>query len=257
MQNSAKRSKEALSQALNRPQYPRSVRYDPEWVLGNLMGPNVLWLAEALSAAMELEAGMRVLDLGCGRAVSSIFLAKEFGLQVWAADLWIKPSDNWQRVIDAGAEDSVFPLYAEAHALPFADNFFDAIISLDAYHYFGTDDLYLAYCSCFLKRGGQIGIVAPGLQQEFVSDLPAYLAPYWHPEFYSFHSPAWWREHWRRSGAVEVQSADFIPEGWKLWLQWLELCLEQGYPSDAQEAEMVRVDNGRNLGFTRIVARKK
>ena len=27
---------------------------------------------------MELEPGMRVLDMGCGKAISSIFLAKEF-----------------------------------------------------------------------------------------------------------------------------------------------------------------------------------
>jgi cyclopropane fatty-acyl-phospholipid synthase-like methyltransferase len=36
---------------------------------------------------MNLQPGMRVLDLGCGRALSSIFLHREFGLQVWAADL--------------------------------------------------------------------------------------------------------------------------------------------------------------------------
>lgn len=53
------------------------------------MGPNVLWLTEFLGQAMELQPGMRVLDMGCGRALSSIFLAKEFGVQVWAADLWI------------------------------------------------------------------------------------------------------------------------------------------------------------------------
>ncbi len=43
------------------------------------MGPNVLWLTEALSQVMELKRGMRVLDMGCGKAVSSIFLAREFG----------------------------------------------------------------------------------------------------------------------------------------------------------------------------------
>lgn len=51
------------------------------------MGPNVLWLAEALSQMMDLRPGMRVLDMGCGKAISSIFLAKEFGLEVWATDL--------------------------------------------------------------------------------------------------------------------------------------------------------------------------
>ena len=55
-------------------------------------------------------------------------------------------------------QDKVFPIYAEAHALPYAEGFFDAALSMDAYHYFGTDDLYLGYYSQFVKEGGQIGI---------------------------------------------------------------------------------------------------
>ena len=55
-----------------------------------------------LTGALELWAGMRVLDLGCGRAASSIFLRREFGVQVWATDLWISPTENWQRIQAAG-----------------------------------------------------------------------------------------------------------------------------------------------------------
>ena len=58
-------------------QFPRSSAYDLKWVLENQVGPNVLWLAEALSQVMDLKPGMRVLDLGCGKAISSIFLAVE------------------------------------------------------------------------------------------------------------------------------------------------------------------------------------
>jgi methylmalonyl-CoA mutase C-terminal domain/subunit len=47
---------------------------------------------------------MRVLDIGCGRAVSSIFLRREFGVQVWATDLWFTASENQQRIRDAGME---------------------------------------------------------------------------------------------------------------------------------------------------------
>ena len=59
--------------------FPRSKHYDPAWVLRNHMGPNVLWLTESLTQVMEIAPGSRVLDLGCGRALSSIFLAREFG----------------------------------------------------------------------------------------------------------------------------------------------------------------------------------
>jgi cyclopropane fatty-acyl-phospholipid synthase-like methyltransferase len=68
-----------------------------------------------------------VLDLGCGRAVSSIFLVREIGLQVWATDRWIPASDNWQRISAAGLQDRVFPIHADAHSLPFADGFFDTM----------------------------------------------------------------------------------------------------------------------------------
>ena len=118
-----------LRRALTLDQFPRSAKYDPKWMITNDMGPSSVWLVEYLSQAMDLKPGMKVLDMGCGKAMSSIFLAKEFGVQVWANDLWISATDNWQRIKEAGVEDLVFPVRAEAHALPYAKDFFDAIIS--------------------------------------------------------------------------------------------------------------------------------
>ena len=83
--------------------FPRSSKYHPEWVLANASGgANALWLTEWLTETMNLRPGMRVLDLGCGKASSSIFLRREFGVQVWAADLWISAAENIQRIRDAG-----------------------------------------------------------------------------------------------------------------------------------------------------------
>ena len=73
---------------------PRSASYPVELMVEAMMGPNVLWLAEALTQVMTLEPGMRVLDLGAGKAPSSIFLPREFDVSVVAADLWIAPSEN-------------------------------------------------------------------------------------------------------------------------------------------------------------------
>lgn len=220
------------------------------------MGPNVLWLTESLTDCMGLASGMRVLDLGCGRAYSSMFLAREFGVQVWAADLWIKPTENFRRIVEQGLEGSVFPVHTEAHALPFAEGFFDAIVSMDAYHYFGTDNLYLPYILKFLRDGGQLGVNVPGLVEEFADGLPDYLAEHWEPDFWSFHSPDWWRRHWARSEEVEVTTADNVPDGGKLWLKWLEECAAAGYSAE-DEALMLLADAGRNIGFTRVVARKR
>ena len=64
------------------------------------------------------------------------FKAKEYEVTVFAADLWIAPTENYEFFRSLGMEDQIFPIYADANALPFAKGFFDAIISVDAYHYF-------------------------------------------------------------------------------------------------------------------------
>ena len=110
--------------------FPRASAYHPEWVLAGVSGAaNPLWMTEWLAEALDLRPGMRVLDLGCGRAMSSVFLRREFGVQVWATDLWFSASENLQRIRDAGAQDGVFPIHADARSLPFASEFFDAIVS--------------------------------------------------------------------------------------------------------------------------------
>src|ERR1041384_3185629 len=125
-------------------------------------GANALWMTEWLASALDLRPGMRVLDLGCGRAASSIFLRREFGVQVWATDLWFNVSENFQRIRDAGADDGVFPLHAAARSLPFPAEFFDAIVSIDSFPYYGTDDSYLNYLARLVKPDGLIGIAGAG-----------------------------------------------------------------------------------------------
>ncbi len=53
-----------------------------------IMGPNALCLIEALCEKMNLQPGMRILDMGCGAGFTSIILAKEYGDTVFANDLW-------------------------------------------------------------------------------------------------------------------------------------------------------------------------
>lgn len=142
-------------------------------MVDNSMGPNPVWLAEALTNVLPLKPSTRVLDMGCGAALSSIFLAKEFGVEVWATDLWVTVDDNHRRIVEAGVQDLVHPVHAEAHALPSDEDFFDALVAFDSYHYFGTDDLYIGYYSRFVKPGGLIGFVQPGFPEELDPAPPA------------------------------------------------------------------------------------
>jgi hypothetical protein len=104
--------------------------------------------------------------------MSSVFLHREFGVEVWATDLWFSATDNLQCVRDAGISEGVYPIHAAAHALPFAAEFFDAIVSIDSFQYYGTDDTYTHYLARLLKSGGAIAIAGAGLMQEFDGEVP-------------------------------------------------------------------------------------
>jgi SAM-dependent methyltransferase len=233
--------------------FPRSSKYHPEWVMASMSGgANSLWLTEWLAETLELKPDMRVLDLGCGRAASSIFLRREFGVQVWATDLWFSASENFQRIQDAGVADGVFPIHAEARSLPFAADFFDAIVSIDSFSYYGTDDLYLSYLARFVKPGSPVGIAGAGLLLEIEGPVPIHLQEWWTPDLWCLHSPAWWRRHWERTGVVEIDVADTLPDGWQLWRAWHKAIA----PDNLVEVATVEADRGSYLGYVRVVGRR-
>ena len=234
--------------------FPRATQYHPDWVLANASGgANALWIVEWLTSALDLRPGMRVLDLGCGRASTSIFLRREFGVQVWATDLWFSAAENIQRVRDAGVDDGVFPVHADARALPFAADFFDAIVCVDAYMYFGTDDLYLNYLAHFVKPGAPIAMAGAGVVHEIEAVVPEHLRAWWSQDVWSFHSPAWWRRHWERTGIVDIEVADAMPDGWQAWLDWQRAAA----PDNAVEIAALEADAGRYLGYVRLVGRRR
>jgi SAM-dependent methyltransferase len=234
--------------------FPRSAKYNPEWVIASASGgANALWVTEWLAEALDLRPGMRVLDLGCGRASSSIFLRREFGVQVWATDLWFSASENIQRIRDAGVEDGVFPIHADARSLPFAEGFFDAIVCIDSFFYYGTDDLYLNYLARFVKPGGPVGIAGAGLVQEIEDSVPEHLREWWTQDVWCLHSAAWWRRHWERTGIMDMELADTMPDGWQLWLDWHRALA----PGSEVEIKVLEADRGRFLGYVRLVGRRQ
>ena len=257
-----------------KPQFPRAAHYDPYWMIENQMGLNALWLAEFLCEAVPIEQGMRVLDLGCGRATASIFLAREFGCTVFAADAGIDPSENSRRIEEYEMSHLVFPLHADARRLPFAQGYFDVILCIDSFIYFGTDDLYLDYLRRFIRPGGRIGVVHPCLVNEFGNGVPEHLRPFWGQDCWSWHKADWWRHLWERTGLVEISSVDSMPEGCQIYADWKQCRLllaqdrlknatsekerqklEQSISSIAVDMELLREDQGRYVGFFRMAAR--
>ena len=236
--------------------FPRSNAYHPEWVIASASGgANSLWLTEWLTTALDLRSGMKVLDLGCGCAASSIFLCREFDVMVWATDLWFSASENYRRIRDAGVEKSVCPIHADARSLPFATDFFDAVVSIDSFPYYGTDDHYLNYLARFVKPGGVIAIAGAGFIREIEGPAPDHLKEWLElePSMLCIHSATWWRRHWERTGIVDIELADTMPDGWQLWVDWHKLVA----PENRIEIQAVESDRGEYLGYVRMVGRRR
>jgi len=69
---------------------------------------------------------------------------------------------------------------------------------------------------------------------------------------YCLHSATWWRTHWGKTGLVDVELADSMPDGWKFWLQWQNVVA----PENFSEIRAIEDDAGKLMGYVRTIARR-
>ncbi len=205
-------------------QYPRSKKYDSSALRAKIMGPNPVKLEEELLLNHRIPANSTVLDLGSGQGLTSVFLVKEYGFRVYAADLWSDPAENRRFFDQMGLTDEqITPLKAEATALPFENDFFDAVVSIDSYNYFGRDSEYLdKNLLPVVKPGGLIYIAIPGMKKDCHAQLPPELLLSWTPEQLDYmHDVKYWRAMVSRSSAtvLSVEEMESNDEVWNDWLQ--------------------------------------
>ncbi len=127
---------------LDRGDYPEVASYSWEEIYshGENMAPGGLYLAARMTRSMNLKEGDIVLDIGCGRGDSSIFLAKHFGVTVVCFDLWVSSTFISRKVRRQEYRRAVFPLDLDAtQDLPFPDDYFDLLFCMQALHSFDAN----------------------------------------------------------------------------------------------------------------------
>jgi ubiquinone/menaquinone biosynthesis C-methylase UbiE len=201
--------------------YPLASKYDPQWVRHLDMGPHPLWQLEDLLPDLGLHPGDRVLDLGCGKGATSVFLAREVDVEVAAVDWWIEEVELRAVIEAASVADRVTAVHADARNLPFANAEFDAIVSIDAFEYFGTDVHFLPSLLRVLRPGGRIGMSTPALSVDpYLRPPPAQLTALVGGELAAWHAPEWWQRHWELTGLVTNVVARMQPGGRDDWILW-------------------------------------
>ena len=236
--------------------YIKSEKYNTPALQAKIMGPNPVKLEEELLLNHRIPDGAVVCDLGSGQGLTSVFLAKEYGFTVYAADLWSDPEEN-RKFFDAMGLDreQIVPVKADATALPFEKDFFDAVVSTDSYNYFGRDGRYLdEKLLPFVKSGGYIYIAVPGMKKDCHNALPPELLLSWTPEQLDYlHDVDYWREIVGKCQGAEVLSVQEMESNEEVWADWLRQ--ENEYA--VSDRKSMEAGGGKYLNFIAIVLRKK
>lgn len=236
--------------------YPLSEKYNTPELMAKIMGPNPLKLEEELLAGHRIPDRAVVCDLGSGQGLTSAFLAKEYGFKVYAADLWSDPEENRLFFNEMGlTEKQIVPVKADAEALPFDKEFFDAVVSTDSYNYFGRNPDYLdEKLLPFVKKGGYIYIAIPGMKKDCHDHLPKDLLLSWTPEQMEYmHDTAYWKDMVNQCKGAEIITVEEMESNEEVWADWLK----QNNEYAVGDRKAMEAGGGKYLNFIKIVLRKK
>ena len=235
--------------------YPLSEKYDKAEFMSKIMGPNPLKLEEELLIGHKIPKGATVCDLGSGQGLTSVFLVKEYGFKVYAADLWSEPEENRKFFSEMGLSgEQIIPVKADAEALPFDKDFFDAVVSTDSYNYFGRNSEYLdKKLLPFVKKGGYIYIAIPGMKKDCHDNLPQELLLSWTPEQLEYmHDLDYWKGIAEKSRDSEIVSIEEMESNDEVWADWLK----QDNEYAIGDRKAMEAGGGKYINFIKIVLRK-
>lgn len=237
-------------------EYKLSKKYNSNHYQSKIMGPNPIKLTEELMMNNQTPNGAKVCDLGSGTGLTSVFLAKEYGFVVYASDLWSNPDENRQFFRSENlTDDQIIPVKADANDLPFDKEFFDAVVSVDSYNYFGRDKSYLDdKLLPFVKRGGYVYIAVPGMVKDCHDNLPSELLLSWTPEQLAYMRDIdYWTNIVSQSKDCSIVSVAEMQSNEEVWADWL--AQENEYA--VNDRKSMQAGGGKYLNFISIVLCKR
>lgn len=189
-----------------------------------LMGPNSVRLLDEMLEKTPMEEGLEVLDLGCGKGLTSLYLAKEINAHVFATDLWISASENYENFKTWGIDNRIVPIHADANDLPYSNEYFDAIVCIDSFHYFANQKGFLQKKILpLLKKKGKAIIVVPGLKSEIHGDEPQLMKDWIDDEdneYEFYHSREWWKNFFGEGEEFEIEQELDLDNFGIAWDDW-------------------------------------
>jgi len=242
---------------LDRSAYPELTGYSDEEIWRDNEGPGALYLAARLSRHMGVKKGGLVLDLGCGKGESSIFLARHLSVRVVAVDLWTEATFLAGKFTRRGYGSRILPLTLDARRpLPFSKGFFDAVFCMNSLSFFGGDADSLRRLVSHIKPGGSLVAGGECMSGKFTDEqrrdppkVYSFAEGVWENGFLKLHSPAWWRELFIASEVLDVLECAELDDGVVMHEEMLTAASPRGYlgvsAAQTRELEMRQVLYGR------------
>ena len=222
-----------------------------------MWGPNAIRQAEELASFFSIAKDMRILDLGCGLGLSSLYLAQEYGAEVFATDLLADPTENYERFQSFGIADKTVPMVIDAtQPLPFAKRYFDAIISVGAYNIFGTSKEMLPKLISYVKKGGYIAVAFPGLKYDFGDNVPTEMQPFWSvPEVAkTVRGIQWWKSLWSKADGIEIVNIGEMTCHDIAWKEYLA-SLDPNDKDSKWDLDMMAAEDGKYFNTIRLIVK--
>ena len=122
-------------------------------------------------------------------------------------------------------EDKIIPIHGDAMDMPFAQDYFDTIISVDAYHYFGCKEgVFTDKILPYVKKGGFVMIAVPGLKEQPQGGLKQLFETWAEGDDSElFKTAAWWekllKDECKDRCNIEVKEADCYDIAWQEWFE--------------------------------------
>lgn len=235
--------------------YKLSNKYQDKKFMDKIMGPNPMKLTEELLMDHRIPEGAVVCDLGSGKGVTSVFMASEYGFTVYALDLWSDPAENQAFFDQFECRDRLIAVKGDANDLPFERNFFDAMVSVDSYNYFGRDPNFLDQkLMDFVKPGGLIYIAIPGMKKDVHHNPPKELLLSWTEDQLDYiHDGDYWKSMVEKSQKAELISIGEMQSFQEVWDDWLQM----DNPYAVEDRKAFQAGGGKYLNFISIVLRKR
>ena len=211
----------ASFRAPDRAGYPELDGYSNDECYQDFFGGGGLYLAAHMVRTLRLTPNDLVLDLGCGKGATSIFLAKHYGVRVVALDLWTSREFLNEKINALGYMERISAIQMDAtQPLPFPGDFFDAIFCMNSFNFYGGSLGYLDHILKYLKTGGQICIGSEVLSAEFTAEQIANPPPVYafrlpppnehvdvfEGDFVKQHTSVWWQNLFQSSGLLNVET---------------------------------------------------